>query len=254
MLKVVLNDLLVNLKKRWVEVTIDIAFYIWAAYYISYFISMVGNPNVDPNFTKVNLEQGLLVKILTVVSIIAFLDLYSLMKRIPLRLNKAMFVCAAGEREKIKYILLQLAVKIIFSFIFIFIFSYYCSGSIFISDNFIINSIQIILWFFIILNINLKIGIGEKEVKKKDKEGYVIITKEEEIVNVYWFCLLIVEAIAFYSLVNLNINFNLFIILGWLIAFAINTFVAYKYMRPILSKSLSYEEVYRQEPERNEGY
>ena len=27
MLKVVLNDLLVNLKKRWVEVTIDIAFY-----------------------------------------------------------------------------------------------------------------------------------------------------------------------------------------------------------------------------------
>ena len=201
MLKVVLNDLLVNLKKRWVEVTIDIAFYIWAAYYISYFISMVGNPNVDPNFTKVNLEQGLLVKILTVASIIAFLDLYSLMKRIPLRLNKAMFVCAAGEREKIKYILLQLAVKIIFSFIFIFIFSYYCSGSIFISDNFIINSIQIILWFFIILNINLKIGIGEKEVKKKDKEGYVIITKEEEIVNVYWFCLLIIEAIAFYSLV-----------------------------------------------------
>ena len=137
MLKVVLNDLLVNLKKRWVEVTIDIAFYIWAAYYISYFISMVGNPNVDPNFTKVNLEQGLLVKILTVASIIAFLDLYSLMKRIPLRLNKAMFVCAAGEREKIKYILLQLAVKIIFSFIFIFIFSYYCSGSIFISDSFL---------------------------------------------------------------------------------------------------------------------
>ncbi len=31
MLKVVLNDLLVNLKKRWVEVTIDIAFYIWAS-------------------------------------------------------------------------------------------------------------------------------------------------------------------------------------------------------------------------------
>ena len=100
----------------------------------------------------------------------------------------------------------------------------------------------------------MKIGIGEKEVKKKDKEGYVIITKEEEIVNVYWFCLLIIEAIAFYSLVNLNINFNLFIILGWLIAFAINTFVVYKYMRPILNKSLSYEEVYRQEPERNEGY
>lgn len=254
MLKVVLNDLLVNLKKRWVEVTIDIAFYIWAAYYISYFISMAGNSKFDPNFTKVNLEQGLSVKILTVVSIIAFLDLYSLMKKIPLRLSKAMFVCAAGEREKIKYILLQLAVKIIFSIIFIFIFSYYCSGSIFISNNFIINSIQIILWFFIILNINLKIGIGEKEVKKKDKEGYVIITKEEEIVNVYWFCLLIIEAIAFYSLVNLNINFNLFIILGWLIAFAINTFVAYKYIRPILNKSLSYEEVYRQEPEGNEGY
>ena len=105
-----------------------------------------------------------------------------------------------------------------------------------------------------ILNINLKVGIGEKGKREKDKDGYVIITKEEEMVNVYWFCLLIIEAIAFYSLVSLNIKFNLFITLGWLIAFAINTFVVYRYMRPILNKSLSYEEIYRQEPERNEGY
>lgn len=107
---------------------------------------------------------------------------------------------------------------------------------------------------FIILNINLKVGIGEIGKREKDNDGYVIITKEEEMVNVYWFCLLIIEAIAFYSLVSLNINFNLFVILGWLIAFAINTFVVYRYMRPILNKSFSYEAVYCQVPERNEYY
>ena len=174
------------------------------------------------------------------------------MRRIPLRLNKAMFVCAAGEIEKIKYILLQLGVKIIFSFLAMFILMYLAVGRFFLSNSLITNTIQIILCFFIILNINLKVGIGERGKREKDKDGYVIITKEEEIVNVYWFCLLIIESVAFYSLVNLNINFNLFIILGWLITFAVNTFIVYKYMRPILNKSLSYEAIYCQVPERNE--
>lgn len=135
-----------------------------------------------------------------------------------------------------------------------FILMYFFVGRFFISSSLITNVIQIILWFFIILNINLKVGIGERGKREKDKDGYVIITKEEEMVNVYWFCLLIIESVIFYSLVNLNINFNLFIILGWMIAFAVNTFIVYKYMRPILNKSLSYEAIYCQVPERNEYY
>ena len=249
MLKVVLNDLFINIKKSIFLIILDIFLYSFAGFYITS-ITMISYNNLS----LITYNEDLTKKIITIFSLISIIFLYLIMKRIPLRLNKAMFVCAAGEFEKIKYILLQLGVKIIFSFLVMFILMYFLVGGFFISSSLITNVIQIILWFFIILNINLKVGIGERGKREKDKEGYVIITKEEEIVNVYWFCLLIIEAIAFYSLVNLNINFNLFIILGWLIAFAINTFVVYKYMRPILNKSLSYEEVYRQEPERNEGY
>ncbi|MDU4884944.1 hypothetical protein [uncultured Clostridium sp.] len=247
MLKVVLNDLFINVKKNIFLIILDM--------FLSSFIGgFIASIIIVADFSSITYNENLIKKIVIVFSLISIIFLYSIMRRIPLRLNKAMFVCAAGEFEKIKYILLQLGIKIIFSFLTLFILMYFSVGRFFISNNLIINIIQIILWFFIILNINLKVGIGERGKKEKDKDGYVIITKEEEIVNVYWFCLLIIEAIAFYSLVSLNINFNLFVILGWIIAFAINTFVLYRYLRPILNKSLSYEAVYCQVPERNEYY
>ena len=247
MLKVVLNDLFINVKKNIFLIILDM--------FLSSFIGgFIASIIIVADFSSITYNEDLIKKMVIVFSLISIIFLYSIMRRIPLRLNKAMFVCAAGEFEKIKYILLQLGIKIIFSFLILFILMYFSVGRFFISNNLIVNIIQIILWFFIILNINLKVGIGERGKKEKDKDGYVIITKEEEIVNVYWFCLLIIEAIAFYSLVSLNINFNLFVILGWIIAFAINTFVLYRYMRPILNKSLSYEAVYCQVPERNEYY
>lgn len=247
MLKVVLNDLFINVKKNIFLIILDM--------FLSSFIGgFIASIIIVADFSSITYNEDLIKKMVIVFSLISIIFLYSIMRRIPLRLNKAMFVCAAGEFEKIKYILLQLGIKIIFSFLILFILMYFSVGRFFISNNLIVNIIQIILWFFIILNINLKVGIGERGKKEKDKDGYVIITKEEEIVNVYWFCLLIIEAIAFYSLVSLNINFNLFVILGWIIAFAINTFVLYRYLRPILNKSLSYEAVYCQVPERNEYY
>ena len=249
MLKLVLNDLFINVKKNIFSIILDIFLFSFVGFYITS-ITMIESSNSS----LITYNEDLIKIITPIFSLISIIYLYSIMKRIPLRLNKAMFVCAAGEREKIKYILLQLGVKIIFSFLVMFILMYFLVGRFFISSSLITNLIQIILWFFIILNINLKVGIGERGKREKDNDGYVIITKEEEMVNVYWFCLLIIEAIAFYSLVSLNINFNLFVILGWLIAFAINTFVVYRYMRPILNKSLSYEAVYCQVPERNEYY
>ena len=249
MLKLVLNDLFINVKKNIFSIILDIFLFSFVGFYITS-ITMIESSNSS----LITYNEDLIKIITPIFSLISIIYLYSRMKRIPLRLNKAMFVCAVGEFEKIKYILLQLCVKIIFSFLVMFILMYFLVGRFFISSSLIINVIQIILWFFIILNINLKVGIGERGKREKDNDGYVIITKEEEMVNVYWFCLLIIEAIAFYSLVSLNINFNLFVILGWLIAFAINTFVVYRYMRPILNKSLSYEAVYCQVPERNEYY
>ncbi|WP_195989895.1 hypothetical protein [Clostridium sp. D53t1_180928_C8] len=249
MLKLVLNDLFINIKKNIFSIILDILLFSFVGFYITS-ITMIGSNNSS----LITYNEDLIKIITTIFSLISIIYLYSIMKMIPLRLSKAIFVCAAGEFEKIKYILLQLGVKIIFSFLVMFILMYFFVGRFFISSSLITNVIQIILWFFIILNINLKVGIGERGKREKDNDGYVIITKEEEMVNVYWFCLLIIESVIFYSLVNLNINFNLFIILGWMIAFAVNTFIVYKYMRPILNKSLSYEAIYCQVPERNEYY
>lgn len=107
-----------------------------------------------------------------------------------------------------KYMYLQLAIKIILGFMFIFIASYSYIGRIFLNRGIILSLVELILWFFIILDINLKIGIGEQGLKKKDKEGYIIYSKEEEMVNYYWICLLMLEAIVFYSLSILNVQLN----------------------------------------------
>ena len=136
---------------------------------------------------------------------------------------------------------------------FIFIATHAYIGKVFANKGIILNILELTLWFFIILNLNLKIGIGEQGLKKKDKEGYIIYSKEEEVVNYYWVCLLILETIIFYSLYILNIELNFLGIIGWIIAFAINTYIAYNCINPILKKSLSYEDVYRQIPDTKEG-
>lgn len=110
------------------------------------------------------------------------------------------------------------------------------------------------LWFFIILDINLKVGIGEQGLKKKDLQDYIIYSKEEEMVNYYWFCLLLFELIIFCTLSFLNIPLTLLVVLGWTLAFILNVYISYKCVSPILKKSLSYEDVYRQIPQTKEGY
>ena len=152
-----------------------------------------------------------------------------------------------------KYMYLQLAIKIILGFMFIFIASYSYIGRIFLNRGIILSLVELILWFFIILDINLKIGIGEQGLKKKDKEGYIIYSKEEEMVNYYWICLLMLEAIVFYSLSILNVQLNFLGVIGWSVALIVNAYIAYRCINPILKKSLSYEDVYRQIPDTKEG-
>ncbi len=159
MLKVVLNDLFINIKKN-IFLIISDMFYLFIGGFIASII-------IVADFSSITYNEDLIKKMVIVFSLISIIFLYSIMRRIPLRLNKAMFVCAAGEFEKIKYILLQLGIKIIFSFLTLFILMYFSVGRFFISNNLITNIIQIILWFFIILNINLKVGIGERGKKRK---------------------------------------------------------------------------------------
>lgn len=261
MLKVVLNDILVNLKKNWVSILFSMIWFILISISltsISYSLNAVPAKEKEAIgkivLDEVALNEKILRQIIPLINGMAINFLFSITNKIPLRLSKGMFVCAAGEKEKMKYIYLQLAVKIIFTFIFIFATSYFFTGRFFPSQGLGLNIVQLTLWFFIILNVNLKIGIGEQGLRKKDIEDYIIYSKEEEIVNYYWVCLLILEAVIFYTLYILNVPLNLLGVIGWTVAFIINAYISYRCVSPILKKSLSYEDVYRQIPERKEGY
>ncbi len=257
MLKIIISDLLVNLKRSWVSVVLNIILFILITIYISSFVLATNIPADIPRtkeaVSKLLLEEHMIRLIFPVIYSMAFITMFDITKKIPLRLSKAMFVCAAGEKEKMKYMYLQLYIKIIFGFMFIFIASYSYIGKIFLNKGIILNLIELILCFFIILDINLKIGIGEQGLKKKDKEGYIIYSKEEEIVNYYWICLLMLEAIVFYSLSIINVQLNFLGGIGWIIALIVNAYIAYHCINPILKKSLSYEDVYRQIPDTKEG-
>lgn len=258
MLKIVLADLLVNLKKSWLSILLNIILLIFLSNYISTIILVANIPSDIPKtaytISKMFTEENMLRLILPAIYGITVITLFDITKKIPLRLSKAMFVCAAGEKDKIKYMLLQLSTKVILGFMFIFISTYICIGKPFVNKGILLNIIEFILLFFIILDLNLKIGIGEQGLKKKDKEGYIIYSKEEEIVNYYWICILIIETIIFYSLSALNISINLGILMGWIIALLINAYIAHHCIIPILKKSLSYEDIYRQIPDTKEGF
>ena len=254
MLKIVLNDLFISFKKSWVSILLYTIFmYFIAIYTISFFIVMTTQEATKESVYQVFASEQTQNIIISVTNIIYILTLFFISKKIPLRLSKAMFVCPASDKDKMKYMYLQLLIKVILGFIFIFLSTYFMVGVFFINKGLIQNIIEFCLMLFLIITFNLKVGIGEEGLKKKDKNGYIIYTKEEEIINYYFFPMLLLETIVFYSLNTIKINSNIFILFGWLITFIINIYVIYKCASPLIRKSLSFEDVYRQIPDKEEG-
>ena len=75
---------------------------------------------------------------------------------------------------------------------------------------------------------------------------------EEVIAGVYWFALLIVENIVFYTLAVTHITWNHWIFLVWMLLFAVNALIAVRCSSPILSYMLSYEKMYYPLPDKKE--
>lgn len=255
MLKIVLNDLFISFKKSWVSILFFTIFFYFITIYTS--LNLIIMTNKTPIYTTSELYKIIespqaQYLIITVTNIMYIFALFLIAKKIPLRLSKAMFVCPASDKDKMKYMYLQLLIKVILSFIFVFLSTYLTIGRFFMNKGIIQNIIELGLWLFLILTFNLKVGIGEEGLKKKDKKGYIIYTKEEEIINYYFFSILLIETILFYSLNAIKINSNIFIIIGWIIIFIINSYIIYKCTSPLIKKSLSFEDVYRQIPNKEE--
>lgn len=256
MLKIVFNDLFINLKKSWISILIYlILFYFIANFTTSIILVSTNELNSTRSTIYELLSQERILKIvIPSINVISVFILFLITKKIPLRLSKAMFVCPLSEKDKMKHMYFQLAIKIILGFIFIFLSTYILIGKAFINKGTIQNILLLLLWLFLITVFNLRVGIGEEGMRKVDKNGYIIYTKEEETINYYFFPILILEAIIFYSMDFFNINFNIFILITWIITFLLNGYIIYKNLSPIIKKALSYEDVYRQIPDEKEGF
>lgn len=202
-------------------------------------------------------EDGSLISMLQInravrycVSVCVLCILYVLMKSVPLRICRGMFICAAGEKERREYLFGQIAVKMALSFVYLFAVLMITTGGFFLEKSAWVRSIQLLLWFFTLLNLNLKVGIGIKGARKMDRKGYAIYSRAETAVNIYWFGLLIIQNVIFYTLAATGTELSgISMGAGIAAVLLINGFMMVRYLVPMLKEALSYEDVYRQEPE-----
>ena len=181
--------------------------------------------------------------------------IYFLLKALPLRMGKGMFICAAGAREKTEYMKWQLLLKTAVSFLLLCAVTALSAGTLFLGGGTARNLIQLVLWLFLLLNINLRIGSGDEGRPLVDDKGYMIYAKEEEINNVYGFCFLLTQIIVFYGLPFYSFfrqgsltSMRLPEILIWLCILLSDAALTACCLPGILKKAASYEKVYRQVP------
>ncbi|MDU5111873.1 MAG: hypothetical protein E6248_15660, partial [Clostridium sp.] len=105
MLKIVLNDLFISFKKSWISILLYTIFMYFIAIYTISFIVVMTNEYItrDTVYQILASEQTQNI-IIPVTNIIYILTLFLITKKIPLRLSKAMFVCPASDKDKMKYI------------------------------------------------------------------------------------------------------------------------------------------------------
>ena len=189
---------------------------------------------------------------ISVTAVATILFLWLVLRKMPIRLARPLYVCAAGEKEKMHYLRLHLIVKVCLSLVLAVLVQLFMSGKFFVSDNWMEIVVQLGLWFFLILALNLRTDPGNrKEVLEAVPE--MVTEKSEEIVaGVYWFALLIVECIVFYTLTVTEITWTLWIFLVWLVLLAVNVLIAAKCSSPILAYMLSYEKMYYPLPDKKE--
>ncbi|MBS6194357.1 MAG: hypothetical protein KH828_02080 [Clostridiales bacterium] len=197
-------------------------------------------------------EAGLtmLLQQLMLAATVVLLIIFSMIfKDIPLRISRGIYICPAGDKEKRNYLLIQLGIKLLICLAVPCLLLYLSFGYVFISEDPVLQAVQLLLWFFTFYNINLRIGTGEKSGREVDEKGYRIVSRAEEMVTVYWLCLLILEWIGFLVFLFVDMGLGTVATLGiWGAVMLLNLFFALRYTRPLLQDMSSYEKIYCQRP------
>lgn len=185
------------------------------------------------------------------ISILLLLLIYQLMQQVPLRVCRGLFVCAAGDRERKRYLIAQLSVKMLFSLLLSAAVLLVMTKGIFVSSRPLVCVVQGLLYFFTVLNINMKVGIGIRGARKVDERGYAIYSRTEMAVNTYWYCLILIQNVFFYTCLFLRWEpADVWVLVFAAVMILLNGFFVIRYFGPVLQEAMVYENVYRQEPEK----
>lgn len=235
MIRVMFHDIKLKYTKKKSEL-------IWAIFIVGYAMNAIvecARRYEAADATKTN------VVMLTLLSLVLF---GFLMKHMRLRLCQALYISPLDEKERLKYISAQLGFKIILQFTLVGIVQQFTLGNIFVIKEAGFYVALISLCFFTLLQQNLFLGVNALEVKKLDENGYVVWTREEELLKLYWTCILILEWMAFSMI---DVDSPVLVNYGWIIFFMfliINIVFSLKCTKPLLLKMCVYENAYCQKP------
>ena len=260
MIRIILNDLWLDVKRNFL--TFILYFIVYAVITIlGVQITLVqflrdlqtsGKDYSTEILAAMESSPTLQASAVSITAVATILFLWLVLRKMPIRLAMPLYVCAVGEKEKMHYLRLHLVVKVIFSLLLTILVQLFMSGHFFLSGGWMEIVVQLGLWFFLILALNLRTDPGNRKEALEATPDMVTEKSEEVIAGVYWFALLIVENIVFYTLAVTHIAWNHWIFLVWMLLFTVNALIAVRCSSPILSYMLSYEKMYYPLPDKKE--
>lgn len=244
LLRIVFCDIWKGMKK-------NIGILIWSIILIIYItgIGMMRVRNIG-FYMSVSTRQRMFIGI---VFISILLIIRSVFSENPLRISKGIYLCPAGYKEKMKYLLLEIGMKIIIGFAMTAVILFVSVGYVFPGGDVLFHLAAVMLCFFTMLNVILSFGRGESRVYKVDEQGYRIQSKAETMLKTYWVCILILEWMLLCMCTIESFGFDWRIMAGvWFGCLIVNCIFVAKYMKKMLDEILLYENVYCQQPKEEE--
>lgn len=171
------------------------------------------------------------------------------MRGVPLRICKGLYVCPVEECEKVRYLKGMLGVKVVSGMILTGLGMKYLIGTAFWKGDIWFTIILYVLCFFTLVNVNLNLRMGDTGERRVDENGYVIQTKTEIVIKVYWLCVLIVQWVILFADIEITMAP---VVRGciWGTSLLINLFFVKEYVGEFLKEILLYENVYCPRPKR----
>ena len=152
-------------------------------------------------------------------------------RRLPLALPKALYVCPAGPREKLRYLRIYLTVKAVFL-------------ALLLALPAPVLAVQVSLTIFTVIAFSLNPDPGNRKEALKKCPDRVTEKSSQTVVNVYWSGLLLLENTVFYACMYALPSFGWLTAACWIPALLINIWIAKKHLTPVLCTMLDYEKIY----------